>query len=103
MNKDGLGGIMTKNVKKRKAGNYPSLYDAFELGDRVKRIYKVKNGKNKEYKGIVLAIEDRSIEIYWDTRDGKYRPNDMDVAFTSCKLSEIFKGNDFYTPITKES
>ena len=31
---------------------YPCLYDAFELGDRVKRIYRDGNGK-KEYKGII--------------------------------------------------
>ena len=60
-------------TKKKKNKNYPSLYDEFDLGGRVKRIYKDKNGKNKEYKGIILAIDDNGIEIYWDTRDGKYK------------------------------
>jgi len=82
--------------------DYPSLYDAFELGDRVKRTYTDKNGKNKIYKGIVLAIEENGIEIYWDTRDGKYRPNNMDIAFSLCKLEEIFKGNNEYSPIEKD-
>lgn len=100
---DGLGGIMTKNRGKGKDKNYPSLYDAFELGDRVKRTYKDKNGTNKEYKGIILKIDDNGIEIYWDTRDGKYRPNDMDIAFTNCLINEIFQGNEKYTPIEKET
>ena len=89
-------------AKKGKNKNYPSLYDAFELGDRVRRTYKNKNGRNKEYRGIVLAINNSGIEIYWDTRDGKYRPNDMDVAFTNCPVNEIFQGNEKYTPIEKD-
>ncbi len=88
--------------KNRKFRNYPSLYDAFDLGDRVRRIYKDKDGKEKEYRGIVLAIDDNSIEVYWDTKDGKYRPNDMDIAFTNCQIKEIFKGNEKYTPIEKD-
>jgi len=88
--------------KNGKEINYPSLYDAFDLGDRVKRIYKDKNGKNKEYKGIVLAIDNNGIEIYWDTRDGKYRPEDIEIAFTNCSINEIFQGNEKYTPIEKD-
>jgi len=88
--------------KNRKFRNYPSLYDAFDLGDRVKRVYKDKDGKNREYRGIVLAIDDNSIEVYWDTKDGKYRPNDMDLAFTNCQIKEIFQGNGKYTPIVKD-
>lgn len=90
---------MNKNCK---IINYPSLYDAFDLGDRVKRIYKDKNGKNKEYKGIVLAIDNNSIEIYWDTLNGKYNPKEMDIAFTNCPINEIFNGNEKYTPIEKD-
>ena len=81
---------------------YPPLYDVFELGDRVKRCYKDKNGKNKEYRGIVLAIDDHCMEIYWDTENGKYRPKDMDIAFTNCTVKEVFGGNKKYTPIEKE-
>lgn len=91
--------IMLRNKKEK---NYPSLYDAFELGDRVKRFYKDRNGQNKEYKGIVLAIDSDGIEIYWDTRDGKYRPNDMNIAFTNCPVIEIFKGSNKYSPIEKD-
>ena len=93
---------MAKNGKNVNVQNYPSLYDAFELGDRVKRICKDKKGRNKEYRGIVLAIDDNGIEIYWDTRDGKYRPNDMEMAFTNCPTKEIFKGNEKYSPIEKD-
>jgi hypothetical protein len=42
--------------------------------------------------------------IYWGppTKDGKYRPNDMDLAFTNCQIKEIFQGNGKYTPIVKD-
>jgi hypothetical protein len=94
---------MTKDRNKKMDKNYPSLYDAFDLGDRVIRVYKDKNGKNKEYKGIVLAIDSNRIEVYWDTQDGKYRPNDMNIAFTNCPINEIFKGNEEYSPIKKDN
>jgi len=93
---------MNKGRCKKKVNNYPSLYEIFELGDRVKRIYKDKNGKNKEYKGIVLAIDNNSIEIYWDTIDGKYRPEDMDIAFSNCQIKEIFSGTEKYSSIEKD-
>ena len=94
---------MGKGKQKNKKKNYPSLYDAFELGDRVMRIYQDKNGKKSEYKGVVLAIDDNCMEIYWDTRDGQYRPKGMGIAFTNCETPEIFKGNDKYSPIQKDS
>ena len=90
-----------KKPKEKKDCNYPSLYDAFELGDRVKRLYK-KDGRSMIYKGIVLAIEDNCMEIYWDTLDGKYRPQNMGVAFTNCEVFEIFEGNKSYSPIKKD-
>jgi hypothetical protein len=88
--------------KKRKCDDYPSLYDAFHLGDRVKRVHKDKKGKSQEYKGIVLAIDKKSIEVYWDTMNGKFRPSGMDVTFTNCPVIEIFNGNNYYTPIKLE-
>lgn len=94
---------MTKKKEKGKEKNYPSLLDAFELGDRVRRTYKDKNGRDREYRGIVLAIDENGIEIYWDTQDGKYRPEDMKVAFTNCHINEIFKGSVEYTPIKKDN
>ena len=88
--------------KKGTKNDYPSLYDAFELGDRVKRRYTNDKGETKEYKGIILAIYDDAIEIYWDTENGKYRPEDMDIAFTNCSVDEIFSGDKYYTPIERE-
>jgi len=87
--------------KKMKIDDYPSLYDVFEIGDRVIRFLKNKNGKNHEYKGVICAIDDKYIEIYWDTLDGKYRPMGMGIAFTICQINEIFRGNEEYTPIEK--
>jgi hypothetical protein len=85
-----------------KIERYSSLYDAFKLGDRVKRIYKDEHGKLKEYMGIILAIDKENIEVYWDTLNGKYRPYNMDVTFTKCSVDDIFKGDKYYSPIKKE-
>jgi len=79
-----------------------SLYDVFKLGDRVKRRYKNKSGKSREYEGIVLAIDKDNVEIYWDTIDGKYMPNEMNINFTNCSKYDIFKGSENYTSIEKE-
>jgi len=92
---------MGKYEEKEKNGKYPCLYDVFDLGDRVKRLYNDKYGKSREYKGIILAIDNNAIEIYWDTKDGKYCPDDTDIYFTHCDLEEIFKGNEKYSPIKK--
>jgi len=92
---------MVEYIKNKENNEYPSLYDTFELGDRVKRTYKDENGKSRTYKGIILSINNRGIEVYWDTINDKYRPRGMDLAFSHCKLEEIFKGNSFFTPIEK--
>jgi len=81
---------------------HPSLYDAFELGDRVERIFQDDSGQKKVYKGIVLAIDKKGMEIYWDTKDGKYKPGEIGIDFTRCHLKEIFDGNQLYSPIRKE-
>ena len=65
-------------------------------------INRLPNGKNKEYKGIVLAIDNKSIEIYWDTIDGKYRPQERDIAFSNCQIEEIFSGTEKYSSIEKD-
>ena len=54
------------------------------------------------YKGIILSIDKEYIEIYWDTRDGKYRPEDMNIAFTNCQKNEIFEGTQYYSPVEKD-
>ena len=91
-----------KRTRRRGENSYPSLYDYFNLGDRVVRTYKDKSGNAKEYRGIIMAIRDDSMEIYWDTMNGKYRPKEMNVAFTTCKINEIFNGNKYYSPLEKE-
>jgi len=101
-----VGGRMKfkgKYKRKKNIQEYPSLYDAFELGDRVKRVYKDTNGCSIEFKGIVLAIDANSLEIYWDTKDGKYIPNDMNIGFTNCQVNEIFTGTREYSPIEKDN
>ena len=50
------------NKKVAETKGYPSLFDVFNLGDRVKRKYKDENNKIKEYAGIVLAIDKDNIE-----------------------------------------
>lgn len=93
---------IVKKDKEKKGEKYPSLYDAFQLGDRVMRVYQDKYGKKTEYKGIVLKIEKKGVEVYWDTKDDKYKPGEMDVSFTHCEVEEIFKGDTEYTPIKKD-
>ena len=88
--------------KNKKDYEYPSLYDYFKLGDRVMRSYRDKYGKKVEYKGVILKIEQKSLEVYWDTRDGKYKPGGIDISFTNCDLEEIFNGKDKYSPIKRE-
>jgi hypothetical protein len=90
---------MNKDIEEE---DYPSLYETFDLGNRVKRIYKSKDGKYIEYKGIILAISKNSLEIYWDTVDGKYKPENLNLDFTNCQVDEIFKGNSVYSPILKD-
>ena len=79
-------------TRKKKERQHPSLYDAFNLGDRVKRAYLDKNGKPQEYAGIVLAISKGGIEVCWDTKDGNYKPKKSDISFTNCPIDEIFEG-----------
>jgi len=88
--------------KGEKNKEHPSLYDAFKLGQRVIRTYEDEYGKKAKYEGIILAIDNKGLEIYWDTLDGKYKPEDMGIAFTHCNPREIFYGNEKYSPIKKE-
>lgn len=91
-----------KSVRKIKSHDLPSLYDAFQLGDRVMRVYLDKFGKKTVYKGIVLKIEKNRMEVYWDNIDGRYQPDEIDISFTDCGIEEIFRGDGDYSPIKKE-
>jgi hypothetical protein len=88
--------------EKEGKNKYPSLFDVFKLGDRVKRKYKDQNGKTREYGGIVLAIGEDNLEIYWDKINGKYMPKEMDLTFTNCDKKDIFSGTKKYSPIRPE-
>jgi len=85
----------------KKEKEYPSLYDAFKLGQRVIRLYEDKYGKKIKYEGIVLAIDKNGLEVYWDTLDGEYKPKEMDMPFTYCNPEEVYYGNEKYGPIKK--
>lgn len=87
---------------KRGLKNYPSLYDNFEPGDRVTRNRVDKNGKLDVYKRIIMRMNGKHLEIFWDVIDGKYRPTDIEDNFTNCSLNDIFEGSDKYTPIKRE-
>jgi len=86
----------------KKEKEHPSLYDAFKLGQRVMRTYEDKYGKKAKYAGVVLAIDKKGLEIYWDTFNGKYKPKEMSISFTHCNPEEIYYGNEKYGPIKKD-
>ena len=88
--------------EKGKKKEYPSLYDAFKLGQRVMRTYEDKYGKKVMYEGIVLAIDKNGLEIYWDTLNGQYKPKEIDTSFTHCDEEEVFCGREKYGPIKKD-
>ena len=89
--------------KKKKNDDYPSLYDVFKVGDRVKRnFYDNCSGKKLEYKGIIMAIDSNNMEIFWDMMNGKYRPKEIDIDFSSSSKEEIFKGKNHYSSIKKD-
>ena len=72
-----------------------NLYDIFKPGDRVYRKYIDENGSNSKYEGIIVSLTNDSMEIYWDTVNGKYKP----IGFTKCSIEEVFDGTSGYTPI----
>jgi len=88
--------------RKGKYEKYPSLYDVFKPGDRVKRSCTNKDDEPEEYEGIIMGMDDNSMEIFWDTVNRKYRPEEIDANFTNCSMDEIFKGSERYTPIRNE-
>ena len=91
-----------KEKEEKKKEEHPSLYDAFKLGQRVMRTYEDKYGKKAKYAGIVLAIDKKGLEIYWDTFNGKYKPKEVGISFTHCNSEEVYCGNENYGPIKKD-
>ena len=76
-----------------------SLFRYFHPGDRVKRRYKQAKEGKKQYEGIIIAMDHNSLEIYWDTVDGIYCPNLIDMDFTMCGFNEVMKGNNKFSPV----
>ena len=93
--------MVKKNILS-KTREYPSLYDRFKPGERVTRQYKKKSGDVEEIEGIIMAMDPDYMEIYWDTIDGEYNPNLIDVDFTLCDAEEIYNGNQEYSPIKRK-
>ena len=95
-------------INKKKLDNkitdkeFPSLIEAFHLGDRVKRTYYNENGNIESHSGIIMAIYNDSIDIFWDTLNGKYQPDKIKDIFNNYKIEDIFSGNKNYSPIKKD-
>lgn len=88
-----------ENVKSK---GYPSLYDAFKPGQRVIREFKKESGEIEEYEGIIMAMDPEYMEVYWDTIDGEYSPDQINDDFTLCDADEVYNGNREYSPIKRK-
>lgn len=97
-----VGYAMDKKIDYEKAVKYPSLYEKFQPGDRVFRKMSLTNGKTEEYEGIIMAMDNDKIEVYWDTIDGEYNPSLIDDDFTLCSVDEVMDGNEEYSPIKRK-
>jgi hypothetical protein len=88
---------------RNKIDNYTSLFDVFEPGQRVKRIFTSDDGIIEEYEGIIMAMDNEKMEIYWDTLDGQYCPELIEEDFTMCCIDEVFNGSEEFSPIKKKT
>jgi len=93
---------MGKRMENGKKKEYPSLYDDFKPGQRVIREYKNDSGEIEEYEGIIMAMDPEYMEIYWDTIDGEYSPDQIIDDFTLCDADEVYNGNQEYSPIKRK-
>ncbi|MFO8077625.1 MAG: hypothetical protein R6U21_03155 [Thermoplasmatota archaeon] len=93
---------MDKKIENEKPVKYPSLYEKFQPGDRVYRKINVDNGKTEEYEGIIMAMDNDKMEIYWDTIDGEYNPSLIDDDFTLCSVDEVLNGTEEYSPMKRK-
>mgnify|MGYP006273054269 CR=1 FL=1 len=93
---------MSKKKENAKTKGYPSLYDEFKPGQRVIREYKKESGEIEEYEGIIMAMDPDYMEVYWDTIDGEYSPDQINDDFTLCDADEVYNGNMEYSPIKRK-
>ena len=94
--------IIKNNKKKVQKKEYPSLFEVFHLGDRVKRTIVDKDGNTDEFSGIIMAIYNDSIDIFWDTVNNKYSPQEIDNLFNNITINDIFNGSDRFSPVKKD-
>ncbi len=80
----------------------PSLFEIFQLGDRVKRSYTDKDGNIQVYSGIIMDIYPDSINVFWDKVDDRYILNYFENVFKKLTINDIFNGSNNYSPIKKE-
>ena len=93
---------MEKKLPKHDEPAYPSLYDLFEPGERVRRKIKGDQGQTIEYEGIIMAMGRDLMEVYWDTLNGEYSPELIEDDFTLCSVDEVINGNHECSPIKKK-
>lgn len=89
-------------IKKIQNKEGHSLFEKYELGDRVKRTYIDKDGNIEYYSGIIMTINNDNIDIFWDTINGKYQPQKIENIFNNCTMNEILNGNENFSSIKKE-
>ncbi|MFH1014067.1 MAG: hypothetical protein V1769_06135 [Thermoplasmatota archaeon] len=88
--------------EKERYEKYPSLFTYFKPGERVSRNLRNDEGELEVYEGIIMALDDDRMEIYWDTLDGKYRPEVIEKDFTMCHVDEVLHGTENYSPIKRK-
>jgi len=49
-----------------------------------------------------MAIYKDGIEIFWDTLNGRYQPQEIEDVFNNYTMKDIFNGNENYSPIKKD-
>lgn len=79
-----------------------SLYNYFKPGERVSRSLRNDHGELEVHEGIIMALDEYRMEIYWDTLDGEYRPELIKKDFTMCPIDEVLSGNNQYSPIKRK-
>jgi len=87
--------------KYKKDDEEPSLLDVFKQGDRVKQIYYDPEGYEKVYSGKVINIKKHCMAIQWESINGNPK-SDLNEKYSVCHVYEVFNGDRYYSPITKE-
>ena len=94
--------VVIINIKrKHEKNNNTTLFEIFNLGDRLNCIYVNKDGKKDKYSGIVMAISKDNIEVFWDKINGIYKPEKIHFTFNTLEIDEIINGNQEFSKIKK--